>query len=129
IAVCCNNYKHEQLESRVEAYIERREKMQRRRPDEETPIRTRSDVRMSFMAVKPVMPHELCVFIGLLLARAIQPNREKISNHWKQADEGGIARGVFTNYMKRDRFMEISRTSPAISIHGRRLTERGKSAK
>ncbi|POM76667.1 LOW QUALITY PROTEIN: Hypothetical protein PHPALM_6067 [Phytophthora palmivora] len=35
------------------------------------------------MAVKSVLPHDLCVFIGLLLARAIQPNREKISNYWK----------------------------------------------
>ncbi|POM70805.1 Hypothetical protein PHPALM_12708, partial [Phytophthora palmivora] len=64
---------------------------------------------MSLMAVQPVLPHELCVFIGLLLARAIQPNCEKISNHWKMSDEGGIAKGVFGNYMPRDRFMKISR--------------------
>ncbi|POM72710.1 LOW QUALITY PROTEIN: Hypothetical protein PHPALM_10538 [Phytophthora palmivora] len=109
IAVCSNNYKHEQLEARVEAYITRRNKIQHRHPEDTTSIRTPRDVRMSLMAVQPVLPHELCVFIGLLLARAIQPNREKISNHWKMSDEGGIAKGVFRNYMPRDRFMEISR--------------------
>ncbi|POM71941.1 Hypothetical protein PHPALM_11427 [Phytophthora palmivora] len=109
IAVCSNNYKHEQLEARVEAYIKRRNKIQRRHPEDTTSIRAPGDVRMSLMAVQPVLPHELCVFIGLLLVRAIQPNREKISNHWKMSDEGGIAKGGFGNYMPRDRFMEISR--------------------
>ncbi|POM76007.1 LOW QUALITY PROTEIN: Hypothetical protein PHPALM_6802 [Phytophthora palmivora] len=109
VALWYNNYKHEQLEARVEAYITRRNKIQHRHPEDTTSIRTPRDVRMSLMDVQPVLPHELCVFIGLLLTRAIQPNREKISNNWKMSDEGGIAKGVFGNYMPRDRFMEISR--------------------
>ncbi|EGZ17134.1 hypothetical protein PHYSODRAFT_501076, partial [Phytophthora sojae] len=59
--------------------------------------------------MKPILPHELCQFIGLLVARTIAPNRGKLSNHWKTADEGAISRGCFGTVLSRDRFMEISR--------------------
>ncbi|POM60644.1 hypothetical protein PHPALM_30486 [Phytophthora palmivora] len=91
IAVCGNNYEHEQLEARVEAYIERGNEVLRRHPEDTTSIRTPRDVRTSLMAVQSVLPHKLCLFIELLLARAIQPKREKISNHWKMSGEEGIA--------------------------------------
>ncbi|KAG2796768.1 hypothetical protein PC129_g21460 [Phytophthora cactorum] len=71
IAVSSNNYKHEHLEPRVEAYIERRNNMLRRRPDGKTLVRTRGEVRMDHMAVKPVLPYGLCACIGLLLARSV----------------------------------------------------------
>ncbi|POM69871.1 Hypothetical protein PHPALM_13801 [Phytophthora palmivora] len=105
IAVCCNNYKHEQLQARVEDYIKRRIKIQRRHPEDTTSTRTPRDVRMSLMAVRLFFRMNY-VFS---LARPIQPNREKISNHWKVSDEGDFAKGVFGNYMPRDRFLEISR--------------------
>lgn len=64
---------------------------------------------MSLMSVKPILPHEQCVFIGLWLARTVQPNREQLSNHWKRPDEGAISQGNFTHVLTRDRFMEIFR--------------------
>ncbi|EGZ13990.1 hypothetical protein PHYSODRAFT_435140, partial [Phytophthora sojae] len=47
---------------------------------------------------------------GLLIARAIAPNREKLANHWKTTDEGDISRGCFGSVLPRDRFMEIFRS-------------------
>ncbi|OWZ07330.1 hypothetical protein PHMEG_00020291 [Phytophthora megakarya] len=55
--------------------------MAHRRPDDSIHVRSRGDIQMELMA---------------------------ISNHWKQSDEGAIGRGVFGNFMARDRFFEIS---------------------
>ncbi|POM68261.1 Hypothetical protein PHPALM_15600 [Phytophthora palmivora] len=59
--------------------------------------------------MKPILPHELGQFIGLLIARVIVPNREKLTNHWKTTDEGAISRLSFGSVLARDRFLEISR--------------------
>jgi hypothetical protein len=40
--------------------------------------------------MKPIVPYELCQLIDLLVARTIAPNREKLSNHWKNLGVGAI---------------------------------------
>ncbi|OWZ01073.1 hypothetical protein PHMEG_00027612, partial [Phytophthora megakarya] len=57
----------------------------------------------------PIEPSELCVFLGLLIARSIAPNKEKLAHHWKMSEKGAISRGCFWRFMTRDRFMHISR--------------------
>ncbi|EGZ29646.1 hypothetical protein PHYSODRAFT_405105, partial [Phytophthora sojae] len=91
IAECSNFYMHEQLDNRVDSYFKRKEQKDRKdkaagRAASTAKTKTRRDVRQDFLSVKPVMPHELCVYIGLLIARAIMPNREKLVNHWRQDD-------------------------------------------
>ncbi|KAG6963993.1 hypothetical protein JG688_00007900 [Phytophthora aleatoria] len=71
--------------------------------------KTRRDIRQELQGVAPIKPHELCRFVGLLIARTICPNRDKLTNHWKNTDEGAITRGAFNSVMSRDRFMEIYR--------------------
>ncbi|POM81145.1 Hypothetical protein PHPALM_925 [Phytophthora palmivora] len=60
--------------------------------------------------MKQIMPYKLCRFTGLLVARTIAPNHEKLSNHWKTTYVGAISRGCFSSVLSRDRFMVNSRT-------------------
>eukprot|EP00644_Phytophthora_capsici_P004934 jgi/Phyca11/96080/e_gw1.1.573.1 len=92
IAECSNFYMHEQLDKRVDTYFEKkksREQKAKAAGKSLTPTKkskTRRDVRQDFLSVKPFLPHELCVYIGLLIARTVMPNREKLVNHWRQDD-------------------------------------------
>ncbi|KAG2847277.1 hypothetical protein PC110_g11015 [Phytophthora cactorum] len=79
IAVCSNEYHREVLLLRIEATYQRYRKKQRRNP--ELPRRTRRGIQNELHTKKPIMPHELCGFIGLLVARTFAPNREKLSSH------------------------------------------------
>ncbi|EGZ25351.1 hypothetical protein PHYSODRAFT_407866, partial [Phytophthora sojae] len=107
IAACSNEYHREMIPLRVdEAYRRYRAK---RRLNDKLPKKSRRDIQHEMEGMKPILPHELGQFIGLLIARAIAPNREKLTNHWKTTDEGAISRGCFGSVLSRDRFMEISR--------------------
>ena len=107
IAVASNDYHVAMMDKRVDDAYERQKKRVQKSPDAKR--RNRTDLRHQMQKQKPVMPHELCIFIGLLVARAICPNRERLANHWKSVDEGAISRGSFGKFMPRDRFMEIAR--------------------
>ncbi|OWZ08918.1 hypothetical protein PHMEG_00018463 [Phytophthora megakarya] len=113
IATSSNEYHREMLPLRYEeAYRRYRKKYfasKRSRGQPELPRKTRRDIQNEMAAMKPIMPHELCRFVGLLVARTIAPNREKLANHWKTADVGAISRGCFDSVLSRDRFLEISR--------------------
>ncbi|OWZ14676.1 hypothetical protein PHMEG_00011806 [Phytophthora megakarya] len=114
IAECRNFYMYEKLENRVDAYFEKKEKRDAKAkaaglPVANTNTQSRRDVRQDFMSVKPTLPHEICVYIGLLCTRTIMPNREKLANHWRQDDVGAISRGIYGRFLARDRFMDISR--------------------
>ncbi|OWZ16488.1 LOW QUALITY PROTEIN: hypothetical protein PHMEG_0009714 [Phytophthora megakarya] len=113
IAASSNEYHRGMLPLRYEeAYRRYRKKYfasKRSRDQPELPRKTRRDIQNEMAAKKPIMPHELCRFVGLLVARTIAPNREKLANHWKTADVGAISRGCFDSVLSRDRFLEISR--------------------
>ncbi|ETP48311.1 hypothetical protein F442_05920, partial [Phytophthora nicotianae P10297] len=54
--------------------------------EKKTPGLTKSSravIKASLLQSPPITARELCVFVGLLIARAILPNKEKIENHWK----------------------------------------------
>jgi hypothetical protein len=107
IAACSNEYHREMLPLRVdEAFLRYKKRRQR---NEELPRKTRRDIQHDMEVMKPIMPHELCRFIGLLVARTIAPNREKLSNHCKAVDVGAISRGCFGSVLSSNRFMEVSR--------------------
>ncbi|OWY92207.1 hypothetical protein PHMEG_00038878, partial [Phytophthora megakarya] len=71
--------------------------------------KTKEQLRVELLNMAAITPRELCVFIGLLIARSIAPNKEKLANHWRTTDEGAIPRGCFGSFMARDRFMHLSR--------------------
>ncbi|KAJ8571167.1 hypothetical protein ON010_g5670 [Phytophthora cinnamomi] len=104
--ISLNFYMHEKLDNRVNAYFQRKEERERKgkatgRSTPTRKVKTRRDVRQDFLSVKPITPHELCVCVGLLIARTIMPNREKLANHWRQDDLGAISHGIFGRFMGR----------------------------
>lgn len=107
VAVCSNKYQRDMLHARVDDAYKRHKRRCQANPA--TKKKTRRDVLQELQAVPPIKPHELCRFVGLLIARTICPNREKLANHWKTTDEGAIPRGAFSSVMARDRFMDICR--------------------
>ncbi|KAG2766396.1 hypothetical protein PC129_g18911 [Phytophthora cactorum] len=107
IAACSNEYHQEILPIRVKRSYARNRTKQRLNP--QLPKKTRHDIHHELARMKPVLPHKLCRFIGLLVARTVAPNREKLANHWKTTDEGAILRGCFGSVHSRDSFMEITR--------------------
>ncbi|OWZ19014.1 hypothetical protein PHMEG_0006802 [Phytophthora megakarya] len=72
---------------------------------EKPPARIREEIPK----VPAITPREVCVFIGLLLARSVVPNKKNLANHWRTTDEGANPRGCFGLFMTRDRFVHVSR--------------------
>ncbi|ETL32932.1 hypothetical protein L916_14549, partial [Phytophthora nicotianae] len=56
-----------------------------------------------------IQPHEVVRFIGLLVARTLEPRRESLSRHWITKAERALSRGTFGQSMSRDRFHDIAR--------------------
>ncbi|KAJ8516952.1 hypothetical protein ON010_g18387 [Phytophthora cinnamomi] len=56
-----------------------------------------------------IQPHEIVRFIGLLIARTLEPRRASLSRHWVTKVEGALARGTFSPFLSRDRFHDIAR--------------------
>ncbi|OWY91657.1 hypothetical protein PHMEG_00039672, partial [Phytophthora megakarya] len=107
IALCSNEYRKEMAPQRVDDAYKRYKKKRRAKPS--LPSKTRRDIQFELESEKTILPHEICRFFGLLIARAIMPNREKLAHHWKTTDEGGIPRGTFGSVLSRYRFQQISR--------------------
>ncbi|POM79254.1 Hypothetical protein PHPALM_3123 [Phytophthora palmivora] len=104
---CTNEYRKEMIPQRVDEALRRYKK--RHRAHASLPKKTRRDILHDLQNEKTILPHEICRFFGLLIARSIMPDREKLTNHWKPTDEGGIHRGTFGAFLSRDRFQQISR--------------------
>ncbi|ETK86371.1 hypothetical protein L915_08994 [Phytophthora nicotianae] len=85
IAGYSNDYHREMLPLRIDAAYSCYRKKQRPNPD--LPRKTRRDIQNELETMNPIMLHELCRFIGLLIARTIAPNREKLTNHRKTTDK------------------------------------------
>ncbi|GMF59081.1 unnamed protein product [Phytophthora fragariaefolia] len=95
------------IDERVEG--QHAKQVARERKHNEYNAKSREAIRENVLKAPPIEARELCVFIGLLIARSIVPNKEKLANHWKTREEGAIPRGCFGRFMTRDRFMHISR--------------------
>uniref|UniRef100_H3H3G5 CCHC-type domain-containing protein n=1 Tax=Phytophthora ramorum TaxID=164328 RepID=H3H3G5_PHYRM len=107
IAEETNNYFEEKLEERVQVQYSRQVAREKKHP--EFKRQTTERIHTELLKMKAVTPRDLCVFVGLLIARSIAPNKEKLAHHWKTTNEGAIPRGYFGQVMVRDRFMHISR--------------------
>ncbi|OWY99568.1 hypothetical protein PHMEG_00029408 [Phytophthora megakarya] len=79
IVACCNTYHREMLSLHYEdAYLRYLKKYFRRSHRKEEPLlplKTRRDIQNEIAAMKPIMPHKHCRFVGLPVVRAIAPNR------------------------------------------------------
>ncbi|GMF44358.1 unnamed protein product [Phytophthora fragariaefolia] len=102
-----NDYFETNLDERVQGQHARQVARQKKHP--EFKPKTPELIRNELIKSKGVTARESCIFVGLLIARSIVPNKEKLAHHWKTTDEGALPRGCFGQFMARDRFMHISR--------------------
>ncbi|KAG3114404.1 hypothetical protein PI125_g6499 [Phytophthora idaei] len=107
IAGASNDCFKEKLNERVEGVYKKIVEREKKHPGFKR--KDRDKIREELHKIQDINGRELCIFIGLLVARTIAPNKEKLENHWKTTDEGAIPRGCFGQFMVRDRFMHISR--------------------
>ncbi|OWY90177.1 hypothetical protein PHMEG_00041817, partial [Phytophthora megakarya] len=70
---------------------------------------TKDEIRKKIEKLPDITARDLCVVVGLLIARTLAPNKEKLQNHWKTTDQGAVSRGNFGRFMSRDRFAHVSR--------------------
>ncbi|RAW20003.1 hypothetical protein PC110_g23555, partial [Phytophthora cactorum] len=82
----------------------------RHHKDNNFEMKSPDQIKDRILATPGISGRALCIFIGLLIARTIAPNKEIFDLHWKTTDEGAIPRGCFGQYMKRDRFVHLSRS-------------------
>ncbi|EGZ30731.1 hypothetical protein PHYSODRAFT_470206 [Phytophthora sojae] len=108
IASESNDYFKENMDERVECQHTKQVARQLKHP--EFKPKTKEQLRSELENYPGITPRELCVFIGLLIARSIVPNKEKLAHHWRTTGEGAIPRGCFGQFMVRDRFMHLSRS-------------------
>lgn len=107
IAGASDDYFLHNLDKRVGA--QRAKQQARHRKDNNFEVKSQEQIKENLLATPDISGREFCIFIGLLIARTIAPNKEKFDHHWKTTDEGAIPRGCFGHYMKRDRFAHLSR--------------------
>ncbi|OWZ07660.1 hypothetical protein PHMEG_00019920 [Phytophthora megakarya] len=92
IATTSKEYFKENLDERVEGIFNKQVAREKNILD--------SSIRAELAKTSDITARELCIFIGLLIARTIAPNKEKLENHWKTTDEGAIPRGCFGKFME-----------------------------
>ncbi|EGZ12259.1 hypothetical protein PHYSODRAFT_412269, partial [Phytophthora sojae] len=107
IAGTSNDYFEENLDARVQAQHAKQQARQQKKPGFQP--QTPEQIKTNLQKTPEILGRDLCIFIGLLIARTIAPNGEKFANHWKTTDEGAIPRGCFGQYMTRDQFDHVSR--------------------
>ncbi|KAK1942774.1 PiggyBac transposable element-derived protein 4 [Phytophthora citrophthora] len=107
IAAESTDYFLASIDERVEG--QHAKQVARERKHREYKAKSREAIRKDVLKAPPIEARELCVFIGLLVARSIVPNKEKLANHWKTREEGAIPHGCFDRFTTHDGFMHISR--------------------
>jgi hypothetical protein len=88
--------------------LSRREKLlARQAKDSRVSVPTLADIEEKLSKFKRIQAHEIVHVVALLFARAVAPVRDGLSNHWCTDEDGAIPRGMFSRFMKRDRFEAI----------------------
>ncbi|GMF45621.1 unnamed protein product [Phytophthora fragariaefolia] len=100
ISTASDDYFVEKIDERVNEQYQKQVAREQKKPEQ---------IRVKLEQTPPITGRDLGVFIGLLVARTISPNKEKLQHHWKTTDEGAIPRGCFGRFMARDCFAHVSR--------------------
>ncbi|GMF49113.1 unnamed protein product [Phytophthora fragariaefolia] len=83
--------------------------LERKKTVPSTSVLTVEEYKTKIRRKHPIVPHELVRFIGLLVARSLEPRRESLSRHWITKVKGALSRGTFGQFLSRDRFRGITR--------------------
>eukprot|EP00644_Phytophthora_capsici_P006506 jgi/Phyca11/118427/e_gw1.36.476.1 len=102
-----NKFRRDSVESIAQQM--RARALLRRETVPSTAVLTTEDYRRKLERKSSIQPHEVVRFIGLLVARTLEPRRESLSRHWITKAEGALSRGTFGQFMSRDRFHDIAR--------------------
>ncbi|ETP00809.1 hypothetical protein F441_21844, partial [Phytophthora nicotianae CJ01A1] len=102
IASESNRYWRQTLDSRVEEAYAKEQMVTHRQQ------KTKEQVRKRLLRFKPIQPHEIIRWLGLMIAHALSPMK-RMEMHWATKACGVIPSGTFGSVMGRDRFREISR--------------------
>ncbi|GMF53712.1 unnamed protein product [Phytophthora fragariaefolia] len=100
------DYFVEKIDERVNEQYQKQVAREQKKPGYRR--QAREQIRVKLEQTPPITGRDLCVFIGLLVARTVSPNKEKLQHHWKTTDEGAIPRGCFGRFMTRDHFAHVS---------------------
>ncbi|KAE9032666.1 hypothetical protein PR001_g10510 [Phytophthora rubi] len=102
-----NNYRNESIDAIAQGM--RARARARRETTPSTIVLSVEEYKAKLRRKNPIQPHEIVRFIGLLVARALEPRRESLSRHWVTKVEGALSRGTFGQFLSRDRFQDIAR--------------------
>ena len=72
------------------------------------PPKPKEDIRKRLGSFKPILPHELLHWMGLMIARMLSPKKQ-MHMHWSTKQFGVLPKGTFGDVMSRKRFEDISR--------------------
>ncbi|ETI46191.1 hypothetical protein F443_09390, partial [Phytophthora nicotianae P1569] len=81
----------------------------RRQATPSTVVLSVDEYKAKLLRKRPSQPLELVRFIGLLIARTLEPRRESLSRHWITKGKEALSRGTFGQFLSRDRFEDIAR--------------------
>ncbi|OWZ18777.1 LOW QUALITY PROTEIN: hypothetical protein PHMEG_0007078 [Phytophthora megakarya] len=82
IAQGSNEYFLEKLEERVENQYQKQVARELKKAG--YCRETKDEIRRKIEKLPDITARNLCVIVGLLIARTLAPNQEKLQNHWKQ---------------------------------------------
>ena len=95
-----NRYWRQTFDNRVDEEIQRMIK-------EKKPY-NRHQIESKLNNFRPILPHEIVQWIGMMIARVLCPKKQ-LHSHWAKHEKGCVPSGTFGKIMARQRFMDISR--------------------
>jgi hypothetical protein len=105
----CNIYELQTRNQRIEARLQKAVRRAVVMGQELDSAGQKAKIEQSLRKFKKIEPHEILIFLGLLLARALCPQKRRLSDHWNVRSRGAIPAGTFSKFMTRARFDEIKR--------------------
>ena len=68
-----------------------------------------AEQKQQILSFQEVLPHEILVMMGLLIARSLCPMKMGLEHHWGSMQKGAVPSGTWSRYMTRQRFRNVSR--------------------
>lgn len=68
-----------------------------------------SEAQRQITQFDAILPHEILIMMGLLIARSLCPMKTNLEHHWSSSQNGAVPAGTWSRFMSRQRFRDISR--------------------
>ncbi|RHY84686.1 hypothetical protein DYB35_014137 [Aphanomyces astaci] len=100
IAIQSNRYREDNMQQIVENMAKRRQAQRTERPGRR--LKSLEELAASVMTIPPIKPHEILVWMGLLLGNMLCKKKD-IRDQWKRETVGAVPPGTFGQFMVRKR--------------------------